>query len=213
MNECLAASQYFDYDHPDVRALAVQFTHSDAKQKAIEMYYWVRDEIRYNPYLVVAGADSFKASFCLVDSEGYCISKASLLIALCRFHGIPARIGLCDVKNHLSNDRLTRLIGSNVFPMHAYAELYIDGKWVKATPAFNLSLCEKFGLAALEFDGEQDAIFQAFTPDGRAHMEYVKEHGTFAQMPVAFMLDYLEKCCPGLFGSPVIQGQALELEK
>ena len=41
-----------DSDHPSIVALAERLTDSGASQRenAIALYYWVRDEIRYNPY-------------------------------------------------------------------------------------------------------------------------------------------------------------------
>ena len=37
-------------------------------------------------------------------------------------------------------------MGTDLFAFHGFNEFFLDDTWVKATPAFNLSLCEKFGL-------------------------------------------------------------------
>src|SRR3546814_6199153 len=94
----------------------------------------------------------------VVISRGYvfCVNKAILLAALARAEGIPARLGLADVKNHLATARLRAHMGTDVFFYHGFAELWLDGKWVKATPAFNIELCEKFRVLPLEFDGETE---------------------------------------------------------
>ena len=64
-----------------------------------------------------------------------------------------------------------------------FVELLLEGRWVKATPAFNLSLCTKFRVRPLEFDGLADSIFHPFDEDNRRHMEYVHDRGSYADVP------------------------------
>ena len=97
--------------------------------------------------------------------------------------GIPARVGYADVKNHLTSPALTERMGTDLFIFHGYADLWLEGEWVKATPAFNLSLCTKFRVKPLEFDGREDSIFHPFDEDDRRHMEYVRMRGTYADVP------------------------------
>jgi len=52
-------------------------------------------------------------------------------------------------------------------------------------PAFNVQLCERFGLMPLDWDGTADSLFHAFDPDGRRHMEYLGERGSFDDVPLA----------------------------
>jgi hypothetical protein len=74
---------------------------------------------------------------------------------------------------------------TDVYRWHGYTELWLDGAWRKATPAFNLSLCEKFGLLPLDFDGVHDSIYHPFDKAGNRHMEYVNERGSFDDLPLA----------------------------
>ena len=60
---------------------------------------------------------------------------------------------------------------------------YLGGKWIKVTPTFNLSLCEKFGVHPLEFDGRNDSLMHPYNARDERHMEYVKERGTFDDFP------------------------------
>jgi transglutaminase-like putative cysteine protease len=117
--------------------------------------------------------------------QGFCIGKAALLAACARASGIAARVGFADVKNHLTSPRLAKTMGSDLFVFHGYAELLVDGRWVKATPAFNLALCRKFRVKPLEFDGRSDSIFHPFDEDERRHMEYLRERGSYADVPIA----------------------------
>lgn len=154
------------------------------RERAVSLYYAVRDRIRYNPFLDFTDREVFRASAVLEAGQGFCVGKASLLAACARAAGIEARVGFADVKNHLTTPRLAETMGSDLFVYHGYTELSIDGKWVKATPAFNLALCTRFRVKPLEFDGRADSIFHPFDQDDRRHMEYLRDRGVYADVPV-----------------------------
>jgi hypothetical protein len=107
-------------------------------------------------------------------------------------------VGFADVRNHLTTPRLRQLMGTDLFYYHGYTELYLDGKWVKATPAFDRGLCEKFGVRPLEFDGREDSLFHPFDVSGRRHMEYVRDRGPAADVPVADILETFTRFYPQL---------------
>lgn len=201
MQEYLEPGQYLDSDHPAVIEFAERHrgASADLREQAVELYYAVRDGIRYNPYVFSLDPQTLKASHALQTGQTYCVPKAALLAACARHCGIPARIGLADVKNHLASGRMVEMLRSDMFAMHGYTELFLDGRWVKATPAFNLALCEAFGVQPLEFDGREDSVFHEFDGDGRRHMEYLRDHGVFADVPEALFFDHLRLCYPHLF--------------
>ena len=149
----------------------------------------MRDEIRYDPYRIELTPDAFRASTIIKKGYGYCVAKAIVLCAAARACSIPARLGFADVRNHLTTERLKELMKTDLFIFHGYAELFIEGKWVKATPTFNLSLCERFGVKALDFDGTDDALLHPFDRAGHKHMEYVKDHGSFADVPYDLIVE------------------------
>lgn len=153
------------------------------RDRAIRLYLAVRDTIRYDPYSFRLEPARYAASDCISAGAAFCVPKAILLAAASRAIGIPARLGFANVRNHLTSPRLAALMGSDLFRWHGYTSLYIDGKWVKATPAFNLALCQRFGVAPLEFDGREDSVFQPFDQSGRRHMEYVDIIGEFDDFP------------------------------
>nr|ART89893.1 transglutaminase-like domain [uncultured bacterium] len=120
----------------------------------------------------------------LADGRAFCIPKAVLLAAAARAVGIPAAIGLSDVRNHLTSPKLAeRMGGRTLFMHHGYAVLHIEGRWVKAAPAFNLAMCTRFGVQPTEFDGRSDATLQEFDACARRHMEYVRDHGVWSDLP------------------------------
>ncbi|MGH7277982.1 MAG: hypothetical protein ACREJG_04770, partial [Candidatus Rokuibacteriota bacterium] len=115
--------------------------------------------------------------------------------------GIPARVGFADVRNHLTTPRLRAVMGTDVFYYHGYTDLYLGGRWVKATPAFDRTLCDRFGVRALEFDGRADSLFHPYDTSGRRHMEYVHDRGTHADVPVETIVAVFQREYPGLFAS------------
>jgi transglutaminase-like putative cysteine protease len=153
-------------------------------ENALQLYYWVRDSIRYNPYGIDLAPAMLSASCTLKSGEGWCVSKSILLAALCRYAGIPARLGFADVRNHLSTERLRTAMGTDIFYFHGYTSLYLDGRWVKATPAFNIELCEKFGLKPLEFNGREDSLYHEYDKAGNRHMQYLNDRGEFLDVPL-----------------------------
>jgi len=185
VNQYLSTARYVDSADPAVLAFAEKNAKgASERERAVSLYYAVRDQIRYNPFLDFSDPEVFRASAVLKAGEGFCVGKASLLAACARAAGIEARVGFADVKNHLTTPRLAETMGSDLFIYHGYSDLRIDGKWVKATPAFNLALCTRFRVKPLEFDGRADSIFHPFDEDERRHMEYLRDRGVYADVPV-----------------------------
>jgi transglutaminase-like putative cysteine protease len=184
MSEYLKPGRFVDSDHPAVIAFSKE--HSKGKgdrEKAVSLYYAVRDRIRYNPFQNFTLDDTYRASVCTEQGSGWCVPKAALLAACARAIGIPARVGYADVRNHITTPELTAKMGTDLFVFHGYTELLLEGSWVKATPAFNLSLCMRFRVKPLEFDGMADSLFHPFDEDNRRHMEYVRDRGTYDDVP------------------------------
>jgi len=184
MKEFLQPGHFVDSDHPAVRAFAAEHARGATdREKAVVLYHAVRDRVRYNPFQNFTRDEAYRGSACLERGEGWCVPKAALLAACARVVGIPARVGYADVKNHLTTPALTAKMGTDLFVFHGYTDLFLDDKWVKATPAFNLAMCKRFRVKPLEFDGREDSIFHPFDEDNRRHMEYVSFRGTYADVP------------------------------
>jgi len=200
MNEFRKPGRYIDSGH----AAIVSFSQENVKGKtdrdrAISLYYAVRDEIRYNPFLDFTRRAVFTASAVLEAGEGFCIGKAALLAACGRAAGLATRIGFADVKNHLTSPRLAETMGSDLFVYHGFTEFRIGERWVKATPAFNLALCRRFRVKPLEFDGETDSIFHPFDEDDRRHMEYLRDRGSYADVPVEAIQQAFREAYPRFY--------------
>ena len=145
----------------------------------------------------------------LKDRRGFCISKVSLLCALGRACNIPSRAGFATVRNHLATPKLIEFLGSDLFVYHGFTEFYLDGKWVKATPAFNVELCNKHNVIPLEFNGREDSIFQAYNMQKQMFMEYLEFHGIYADIPVDVILAAWKKA----YGKERVRKWIDDLEK
>lgn len=184
---------FLDHQHPAIAHFAAQAAgdRQDAVEVAVALYYAVRDGLRYSPWDVDSAPEAYRASSIALRSYergGHCIDKALLLAACARHRGIPARLHFANVRNHLGTEELERQLGTDLLVFHGYTELWLDGRWVAATPAFNRGLCDRLGVAPLEFDGRHDSIFQAFDRKAGRFMEYVEDHGSFDDLPFDTML-------------------------
>jgi len=196
----LDATPCLDADHPRIQALATRTTQGivgDA-DRAVALYYAVRDGFWYDPYGADFSREGLRASAVVEKGHGFCVTKAGLLVAAARALGIPARPGFADVRNHLATARLRERMGTDVFYYHGYAELWLHGRWAKATPAFNVELCERFGVRPLEFDGRHDSLFHEYDANERRHMEYLRDHGPRADIPVAEIQAAMKRHYPNL---------------
>lgn len=182
----LAATTLIDSDHASVREFAHRHAQgSSPRGQAVALYLAVRDNFRYDPYRIDLSESGMKASSVISTGRGWCVTKAALLVAAARAVGIPARVGYADVRNHLSTEKLRQALQTDVFLWHGYSELWIEGGWRKSTPAFNLSLCERFGLLPLEWNGLDDSLYHPYDRAGNRHMEYVHQRGSFDDVPLA----------------------------
>lgn len=197
----LQSGEYIDSDHPAIQRLAKVITdkETDDLVKAVKIYYTVRDRWRYYPYDISFKPDSMRASVILEKSSGHCLDKAIVMIALLRAAGIPARLGLAKVKNHIAAERMVEVFNTDELVPHGYVDVWLKGKWVKATPAFNQSLCQKLGVATLEFDGTKDSLFQEFDQEGQVFMKYLEDYGTFEDFPETFAFNLIQTHYPKFF--------------
>ncbi|MFK7982496.1 MAG: transglutaminase family protein [Saprospiraceae bacterium] len=196
----LTPTFFMDFESAIIQAFVDKNTTSEKskEEKAIELYYAVRDLIRYDPYTYSFDRATFKATHVIKTGRAWCVPKAILYTACCRAIGVPARLGFADVRNHLSTERMRKTMKTDVFVWHGYTSVFLHGQWVKATPAFNIELCEKFGLKPLEFDGTTDSIYHPYDLAGNEHMEYLTDHGVFDDFPHQTMVD----ACIKMYGEP-----------
>ncbi len=200
MTKYLEATTYLDFHHSLLQELLEPLKALGSEQEKItEVYLKVRDGWRYNPYTISFKKEHFRASAIAARPEGHCIDKAILMVTLLRGLGIPARIHLAKVTNHMAVERLTELLGSNELAPHGMVDVYHNGTWVKASPTFNKELCDKFGVPPVPFDGSADALLQPFDSDGKIFMEYLEDYGHFENVPFDFILRTFQEQYPAMY--------------
>jgi transglutaminase-like putative cysteine protease len=207
----LKPGRFIDSDAPSVIAFArAQAGEGSEIERVRRLYTAVRDTILYDPYVELACESNYRASLVLAQGRGYCVGKSSLLSACARVIGVPARVGYADVRNHLTSPRLYAYLQTDLYIWHSYSELFLDGRWVKATPAFNRALCERIGVRPLEFDGSEDSLFHEFDRSGRRHMEYVRDRGPYPDVPFEQIIAEFRLAYPAIMAARKLDGDFQE---
>ncbi|HOO72754.1 MAG TPA: transglutaminase-like domain-containing protein [Spirochaetota bacterium] len=192
----LAATKYFDGKHETVLSRTREITsplNNDA-EKAAALFTFVRDTVRYNPYMNLLDEKIYIASNVIASRATFCVPKAVLLVTMARAAGIPARIRFADIRNHLLPEKMKEALSGDVIYGHGFAELLINGTWLKATPAFDRFMCEERGYRLTEFNGAEDAVFHELDLKGNRHIDYLSYTDPFDDLPYTWLTDYyLEK--------------------
>jgi transglutaminase-like putative cysteine protease len=203
LDELRRSTEFLDHDTPAVRDFVRRALPEDAMtdvEQAVALYYAVRDRILYEVYGADLSRQGLRASAIVRRGAGFCVHKSILYAAAVRAAGVPSRIVLAEVRNHLASDRLRRLAGGDVF-LHCLTSIHVGGRWVKATPVFNKTLCRLYRIAPLEFDGRADSIHHPYDESGQRHMELVRTHGEFDDLPYETVVNGLRTLHPRLFES------------
>lgn len=168
------------------------------KERAIQLYYHVRDAFLYDPFHLDLRPEFLQASHVLTKKRAWCVEKSIVLAACARKVGIPSSLGYAIVVNHIGTEKLTHYLRKEEIVFHGYVSLFIEGKWVKCTPAFDKMICRINKVEPLDWDGETDSMFQAFQGD-QQFMEYVHFYGDFEDVPVELMNAEMKLHYPHLF--------------
>ena len=198
----LQPTYYFDYESEAIQKIVAEFDRDALSDKeiAIAAYERVRDGWKYDPYTISLTKEKMRASYIAQRPTGPCIEKSVVLISVLRGLGIPARLHLGKVKNHIAVGRLTEKIGTDELTPHGMVNVLLNGEWLKISPAFNKELCEKFNVEPLEFDGENSSFLQQFNSSGSRFMEYLDDYGYFEDLPVDFIKQNLKEHYGHLIG-------------
>jgi transglutaminase-like putative cysteine protease len=90
----LKPTYFIDSNSPAIIEYANKTCHRKDSEidRAIALYYAVRDDIRYDPYSVEDKRESVRASSVLKRKAGFCVAKAVLLAAVLRSKNIPRNV-------------------------------------------------------------------------------------------------------------------------
>ena len=201
MEKYTEPTYYFDFEHHAIQDFVKETIQGikPEKEKAIAIYKAVRDGWRYKADSIFVSKEAYKISSIFYRETGHCLDKAILMVGCLREANIPARMCLAKVKNHIAAEEMIEILGTDELTPHGYVEVFLNGKWVKATPTFNKSLCEWLNVSTLEFDGENDSVFQEFDKEGGLFMEYLEEYGNFADVPFEYIFQIFKQHYPKFY--------------
>ena len=196
----LEPTWFIDSDSTEVDEFAAEAVGdaTDETEMAIRLFNAVRDGLRYDPYGMGHAREDYRASAVAKADTGWCVPKSVLLTAAARNRGIPSRLGFADVRNHLTSEKLQESMGTDLFMWHGYSELLLGDRWFKLSSAFNIELCERFGVKTRDFDGTDDALMHPYDVAGNRHMEYVQQRGSFDDLPLDEILADFAVCYPNM---------------
>jgi transglutaminase-like putative cysteine protease len=179
-----------DSDTESIKAAAAEVTKgcSTDAEKATALFYFVRDSIRYNIFMISVFQEDFRASRILEWGKGYCVQKAVLLTALGRAAAIPTRMAFAKITNHRVPLHIYRKLGVKTFPRHGYNQFFLDGRWISATATFDKELCDKNGLPVVDFDGKADAMLPQKDLSGQPYIEYVEKFPPAEDLPFEWIV-------------------------
>jgi transglutaminase-like putative cysteine protease len=192
--EQLRATAFLDYDAPEVRDFvrrSLAGCSQNERERAVRLYYAVRDGIQYEIYGANLSRGGLRASDVVRRGRGLCIHKSILYAASARAIGIPSRLAFVDVRNHVLTPKLRSLLSGDVLRFHCLTLLGLDGRWVRVAPVFSARLCRLYRMTPLEFDGRNDAVLQAADEQGHTFIETVHDHGEFDDLPYEMVLSGL----------------------
>lgn len=198
MEKYLAETYFINYSDKSIQEfLQKTIDENDTStEKAVKLYYAIRDGWWYHPYRISFEKPNWRASHTMQRKYGHCIDKSNLMIACLRAIGVPARLNLAKVKNHIGVEKIIEKMGTDELVPHAYLEAFLNERWVKITPVFNKELCSVLNVKPLGFDGENDALFQSFDKSGNQFMEYLEYYGAFEDLPLDFIIQKMRSYYP-----------------
>jgi transglutaminase-like putative cysteine protease len=199
MKEYLCETAFLNFQDISFDAFTAEIdSNQPEKEKAIALYYLVRDAFLYDPYHLDLTHEGLTASKVLSKKRSWCVEKSSVLAACLRKFDIPSRLGYAIVTNHIGVEKLTNYLRRDEIVFHGFVDVYLNGVWVKCTPAFDQRICRVSGVKPLDWDGETDSLFQEFD-QGKKFMEYKHFYGTFNDVPIELMNAEMKAHYPHLF--------------
>jgi transglutaminase-like putative cysteine protease len=166
LQDYLVATKMCDCDNPWLRKKAEEIIEgaSTPEDKALKIFYYVRDNIRFS----MAFSRS-KASQILRQGYGECLTKTNAHVALLRAAGIPTRVRWVMVQSKVLRGLvaafLLRAIASEA--SHFWVECLLGGRWISCEAFLDEPLYKgmlKQGLITseqiptIDWDGEKDLV-------------------------------------------------------
>lgn len=193
MKEYLNSTQWINADAVGEKTDEIIAELSSPQEKAAALFIFVRDNITYTPYVDYRQKELYRADRILATESTYCVPKAILLATMARAAGIPSRLRFATIRNHRMPRRLKEALGSDEIHGHGFTELFINERWLTATPAFDKAMSIEQGFTLVEFDGTEDARFHPFDTCGTPHIDYLSYSEPFADFEYDWLMDHFKE--------------------
>lgn len=188
LKEYLEPTYYADSDSEFLKNQVLNVT-KDAKtpqEAAVKIYCFVRDKI-----LFATGDIGLRASQTLKVGRGPSLLKGSLMIAMLRAAGIPARYRLIDADDRKVKDIVDELsyrlfpffrrVSKNQTVLHIIPQAYLNGEWLDADPLFDKQFFAGLKRKNVSILKNMDSIDWDGTTGISPQKNFIKrELGTFA---------------------------------
>jgi transglutaminase-like putative cysteine protease len=186
---------------------------SGSQEKAVKLFYFVRDSIAYNLYMISLFVEDFQASRILEWKEGNCVQKAVLLTTLGRAAGIPSRLIFAMIRNHKVPPHIFKKLNNNLFYRHGYNQFFINGRWVTVAATFDKNTCYKNGLPPVEFDGVTDSTLPDKDLEGKPYIEYIEKFPHYADLPFGWIYEAIAEKTTEVLGPDKRPWRGKDLKK
>ncbi len=187
LQECLAPTDVIDSDSDLVRSTAQGIVEGcdGPVERSRRIFYFVRDEIKYNFAPLLRSREDWKASKTIERGDGFCQQKAVLFAALARAAGIPAQIAFQHLKDYkLLGTRYEPYMPGGVLPFHGLTVLHLQGRWLWEDATLDAELCNRRGYRLVEFSPDEDALLPSTDLKGAPHFEFLGSFGPYPDLPV-----------------------------
>ena len=200
LDRYLQPTKLINSDHAAVFEKIAELTSdkSTFEEKAKTVFYFIRDEIRYQ-FKTQRHESDYMASSVLRAKRGFCTQKAILFCALARCAGIPAGLHFYDIADHSLPKQMEKVLKTNVLYHHGIAELYLNNRWIQYDATLDIHLIEEKELIPVEFDSKKNCLMSANTKNGRKHIEYIRDFGRVHDVSFSEIRNRLREGYPHLF--------------
>jgi transglutaminase-like putative cysteine protease len=186
IQECLLPTDVIDSDHPLVKETAEKVVRRAKAPVEIarRIFYFVRDDIKYNFAPLLRSREDWKASSTLERGDGFCQQKAVLFAALLRAAGVPSQVAFQHIKDYkLLGTRYEPYMPDGVLPFHGLTVVYLNGRWLWEDATLDSGLCNRRGYRLVEFSAEGEALLPATDLQGHPHFEFLGDFGPYPDLP------------------------------
>lgn len=171
-----------DFNHPIVMKKAKDLSKGAVsdRERLEKFFYYVRDEIKFG---FPSKGDLMKASETIKLGMGQCNTKATLILALCKAVGIPARVHFSLITRDIQRGIFTgwRFKILPKFLSHDWVEVKIEGKWRKIDSFINDINMYIVGKQLLR-EKEWDIGYSIACTSGESSADYNIDEEKFVQM-------------------------------